>query len=255
LQAGQKLTELAGPMSGRSIHLNPAANAATVDALKGLFSGSGLAGQYNKGAMGTALGFDFYTNQAIPVITCGSRIAAGETTITNTVAVQGQQTVDLTGNTTKTYKAGDVFSIANVNWVNPLTKQLVGLAQFTLTADVTLAAGVKTACAISVPLYTTGGHQNIDAFPQAGAACTFVGVASTAYARNIAMVDEAVAFANVELQVPGGVDFAAAETEEGVSLRIVRAYDISSDSLLTRVDVAFGAAVLRPEWVCQIIGA
>ena len=84
---------------------------------------------------------------------------------------------------------------------------------------------------------------------------TFIGTASTAYDRNIYMADEAVAFANVELQVPGGVDFGATETQDGISLRIVRAYDIGDDVMKTRVDLAFGAAILRPEWVGQIIGA
>ena len=257
LQAAQKLQEQGAPFGMFSAHINPAANAATVDALKGLFNSQAqVAGQYSKGLMAKdTLGFDFYMNQAISRITCGSRIAAGESTVTNTVSVQGQATIDITGNTTKTYAAGDMFVISSVNWVNPLTKQTLGQAQFCLTEAVTLVAGVKTACKISVPLYTTGGHQNIDAFPQGGATLTFVGVASTAYDRNIALADDSVAFANVELQIPGGVDYAASETQDGISLRIVRAYDISDDTLKTRVDVAFGAAVLRPEWITQIIGA
>lgn len=256
LQAAQKLQEAGAPFNSASIHINPAANAATVDALKGLFNATAAVGsQYTKGLMGTALGLDFFVNQAIPRITCGSRVAASESSVTNTITTQGQATIDITGSGTKTYAAGDVFTIANVNWVNPLTKAVVGPAQFTLTEAVTLVGGVKTACKISTPLYSTGGHQNIDAMPQANAAITFVGTASTAYDRNVYMADEAMAFANVELAVPGGVDFAASETQDGISLRIVRAYDISSDTILTRVDTAFGAAALRPEWIGQLIGA
>lgn len=255
LQAGQQLTERSAPEDGRSVHINPAANAATVDALKGLFADQKqLGGQYTKGLMGTAFGFDFYVNQAIPVITCGTRVASSEATVKTTVSTEGATTMVLTGLTTKTIKAGDMFTIAAVYAVNPLTKQSTGsLAQFVVTADVTAVGGDATVT-VKTPIYSTGGHQNVDAFPQANAAIVWLGTASTAYPRNIYTCKDAVAFANVELQVPGGVDFAAAETVDGISLRVIRQYDSAYDTIKTRFDVAFGGAVLRPEWVGQLIG-
>lgn len=256
LQAGQKLSEMASPVDGRSIHVNPAANAAMVDALKGLFNSQATLGkQYNKGLMAAdTLGFDWYMNQSIPVLTTGSRAASAETTVKTTVATQGATQIVLTGLTTKTIKAGDMFTIANVNAVNPLTKALTGSAfMFVVTADVTAVAGDATVT-VATPMYTTGGHQNMDAFPQGTAAVTYLGTASTAYPRNIAMVDEAVAFANVELQVPGGVDFAASMTEDNISIRVIRQYSATTDAIVTRFDVAYGGAVLRPEWICQVTG-
>lgn len=258
LQAGQKLTELSAPLDGRSVHINPAANAATVDALKALFADQRqLGAQYTKGLMGNAFGFDFYTNQAIPVIACGTRTASSSVTVKTTVSTEGATTIVLSGTTGCTYTAGDMFTIADVYAVNPLTKQSTGaLAQFVVTALATAGTTGTYDATVTVktPMYSTGGHQNISAFPQATAAVTFLGTASTSYPRNIYTCQDAVAFANVELQVPGGVDFAAAETVEGISLRVVRYYTGSSDTISTRFDVAFGGAVLRPEWVGQLIG-
>lgn len=54
--------------------------------------------------------------------------------------------------------------------------------------------------------------------------------------------------------MPNGVDFAARETYDGISMRIVRAYDINTDALPCRIDVLWGADILRPELACRIAG-
>jgi hypothetical protein len=56
------------------------------------------------------------------------------------------------------------------------------------------------------------------------------------------------------LRVPNGVDFAARETMDNVSMRIVSDYDIVNDVFLTRIDVLWGILVQRPEFCCRITG-
>jgi hypothetical protein len=73
---------------------------------------------------------------------------------------------------------------------------------------------------------------------------------------NIAMHEQAFGLAYVPLEMPQGVDFAAVETDPdtGISIRIVRQWDINSDKFKTRADVMYGWAPLRPEWACKILG-
>ena len=54
--------------------------------------------------------------------------------------------------------------------------------------------------------------------------------------------------------MPGGTDFAARETYDGISMRIVRQYDITNDAYPCRIDVLAGWAALRPEMSCVIWG-
>jgi hypothetical protein len=51
---------------------------------------------------------------------------------------------------------------------------------------------------------------------------------------------EAFAFATADLVMPKGVDFAAREVMDGISMRIVRQYDINSDKFPCRLDVLYG---------------
>jgi hypothetical protein len=52
--------------------------------------------------------------------------------------------------------------------------------------------------------------------------------------------------------MPQGVDFAARKVMDGISLRVVRNYDIVNDKFPCRIDVLFGYKCVRPEWACRI---
>jgi len=47
--------------------------------------------------------------------------------------------------------------------------------------------------------------------------------------------------------MPRGVDFAAREVMDGISMRIVSDYDITTDAFPTRIDVLYGFKTLRPQ--------
>ena len=102
-------------------------------------------------------------------------------------------------------------------------------------------------------IVTSGGRQNVTASPTNGGAVVKVGGASAVYKPSLAYHKDAFAFATADLVMPGGVDFAAREVMDGVSMRIVRQYDINNDKFPARLDVLFGFKTIRPELACRIL--
>ena len=258
LQAQQKLNESAAGMAPRYATVNPAANAGLVNGLSGFFNPTDtISKQFKNGMMGTGvLGFDeINMSQSIKVHTTGTRAATGAT-LTTTVATQGQATVDITGTGSQTIVVGDVFTIASVFAVNPQTRESTGsLQQFVCTALNTASSGAYTSVAISPAIYTsTSALATVDSFPVAAAAIVFVGTASTAYPQNIIYHKDAITFATADLVLPTGVDMAARAVHNGISLRIIRDYDINNDRMPCRIDVLYGFSTIRPPMACRLWG-
>lgn len=256
LQAQQKLNENAAVMSPRYATVNPAANAGLVEGMKGLFNPTDtISKQFKNGMMGTGvLGFDeINMSQSIKQHTTGSRVATGNT-VTTTVTSQGASSIALTIGSNLTVKAGDVFTVANCFAVNPQTRESTGsLFQFVALADAT-ASG--TAITVSVaPIYTAANAlATVDSFPASGAAVVFVGAASSQYAQNLVYHKDAITFATADLLLPQGVDMAARAVHNGISLRVVRQYDINNDRMPCRIDVLYGFNTIRPQMGCRIWG-
>jgi hypothetical protein len=258
LQAQQKLNESAAPMSPRYATVNPAANAGLVNGLSGFFNPVGtISRQFKTGMMGEGvLGYDeMNMSQSIVNHTTGSR--AGTILVNETVSTQGQATITLDGFTSNTtVTVGDVFTMAGVYAVNPQTRLSTGsLQQFVVTAAQTAATADMVDMAISPPMYTSSNAlATIDAFPANNAAVTFVGVASTTYPQNLVYHKNAITLATADLFLPQGVDMASRQVHNGISMRIVRDYDINNDRMPCRVDVLYGFNTIRPPMACRIWG-
>ena len=257
LQAQQKLNESAAPMSPRYATVNPAANAGLVNGLSGFFNPVGtISRQFKTGMMGEGvLGYDeMNMSQSIVNHTTGSR--AGTILVNETVSTQGQATITLDGfSAGTTVTAGDVFTMG-VYAVNPQTRLSTGsLQQFVVTAAQTAAGGDMVNMAISPPMYTAANAlATIDAFPANNAAVTFVGTASTVYPQNLVYHKNAITLATADLLLPQGVDMASRQVHNGISMRIVRQYDINNDRMPCRVDVLYGFNTIRPPMACRIWG-
>ena len=259
LQAQQKLNESAAGMAPRYATVNPAANAGLVNGLSGFFNPTDtISKQFKNGMMGTGvLGFDeINMSQSIKVHTTGSR--AGTILVNGAVSTQGQSTISIDGLTgaTDTVTVGDVFTIANVFAVNPQTRESTGsLQQFVVTAAQTGVSNALANMAISPPIYTsTSALATVDSFPADNAAVTFVGTASTSYPQNMIYHKDAIAFATADLVLPTGVDMAARAVHNGISMRVVRAYDINNDRMPCRIDVLYGFSTIRPQMACRLWG-
>ena len=257
LQAQQKLNESAAVMSPRYATVNPAANAGLVEGLKGLFNPvNTISRQFKNGLMGEGvLGLEeINMSQSIKQHTTGSR--TGAHTVTTTVSTQGQATINITGTGTQTIAAGDVFTIANVYAVNPQTRESTGsLQQFVVTEAATAAGGAYTAVKIAPAIYTSSNAlATVDSFPQASATVTFLGSASTQYPQNLVYHKDAISFATADLLLPQGVDMASRQVHNGISMRVVRQYDINNDRLPCRIDVLYGFSAIRPPMAVRMWG-
>jgi hypothetical protein len=256
LQAQQKLNENAAVMSPRYATVNPAANAGLVEGMKGLFNPTDtISRQFKNGMMGMGvLGFEeINMSQSIKQHTTGSW---GTTiTVTTTVATEGTTSlgISFTGSS-KTWNVGDVFTIAGVYSVNPQTRESTGsLQQFTVTAA---ASGSSTATlSVSPAIYTSANAlATVDSFPVATAVVTMLGSSATQYAQNLVYHKDAITFATADLLLPQGVDMASRQVHNGISMRVVRQYDINNDRLPCRIDVLYGYSTIRPAMACRIWG-
>lgn len=248
LLAGAALDQNLAPKMDRKIILDPLTQARTVSSLAGLFNPQRKIGdQYETGMITTdTLGFDWMSDQTTVVHTTGTFSAGtvnGANQTGNTLVVNA-----ITG----TLNQGDIINVAGVNAINRLTGLTYGtLQQFVVTAPV--ASG-----ATSIPIYPAivpapAAFNTVTASPANTAAITLVIPASTSYRQNLAYYPEAFTLATADLEMPtsGVVESARAEFD-GVTMRLITGYDVMSDNLITRMDILYGFAAIRPEWSCIV---
>jgi len=240
--------------------LTQAANAALVEGMKGFFNPTDtISRQFKNGLMGQGvLGYnEVAMSQSIVNHTTGTRSASATLTVGSTISTEGASAIAINGDTgSATFKAGDVFTIAGVYAVNPQTRQSTGsLQQFVVTADATASSGNWATVNVSPAIYTSANAlATVDAFPQSGAAVTVLGAASTSYPQNLVYQKDAITFATADLLMPQGVDMASRQVHNGISLRIVRQYDINNDRMPCRIDVLYGYSVIRAPMAARIWG-
>jgi len=226
------------------LRINTQDNVDMVDSLKGLFQQSTqIANQYIDGVMGTSAGYEWAENTHLSTYLRGA--ATNAYTVTS---ISGNQLV--VGAGTGASNAGDVFTIQNVFRVHPETKATTNvLQQFVLLSA--NAGGVATWTISPTPV-ATGGTQNVSALPAGGATIAFAGTLSTASGISLAYHPDAFTFASADLEMPRGVDMASRAAKDGISIRLVRQYDISTDFMPTRLDVLWGISVIRPQLACRL---
>jgi hypothetical protein len=255
LAAQQKLNENAAVMSPRYATVNPAANAGLVEGMKGLFNPTDtISKQFRNGMMGTGvLGYDeINMSQSIKQFTTGTRAATGTVTAA-AITSEGATTLSLTVGSGETLVPGDVFTIADCFAVNPQTRESTGsLFQFVVVASST----ATTTATVTVAAIYSAAHAlaTVNALPANAKAVVFVGAASSQYAQNLVYHKDAITFATADLLLPQGVDMASRQVHNGISLRIVRQYDINNDRLPCRIDVLYGYSAIRPQMACRIWG-
>lgn len=264
LSAGQRLDENGAPIDEkRMLVLPPSLQTAFLGAGLTLFNDQAeLSKQYIRGRMGRAAGFMWSMDQNMPTHTTGA--IDGTPLVNSTSAADGDTQIAFDGTSTASitgaYKAGDVITFAGVYEVNPQSKVSNGvLKQFVVTADCNASSNAGTVH-FSPAFQSTGQYQNISALPANDAAIKLFGAATT-YASKTSPVGmayhrDAFALGMADLPLPGGVDMAARAKDEdaGLSIRIVRAYDINNDVFPCRLDVLYGWKTLYPELAARVQG-
>lgn len=253
--AGRKvLQDALTPLNDRTANLNTQDNVDLIDGLKGLFNDqSTISKQYKEGYMGRTAGFDFVENTMWPAHTRGAANTAYTTdTRTSALATDGTEYSTLTvASGSGSWAVGDVFTIANVYRVHPETKVSTGvLRQFTITA---VSSGGAGSISISPGIILGGAKQNTTIpTTSATAAITVAGTASTAVGTSLLYQSGAFAFATADLVMPDGVDWKAREVFDGISMRMIRQYDINNDKFPTRLDVLYGYKTLRQQLAVRL---
>lgn len=237
--------------------VGPQVEANLVDASKALFhSGKEVEKQYEEGKMGMFGGMKFSMDQNINSHTVGP---LGGTPLVNGASQTGASLITdgWTAAAAARLVAGDIFTIAGVYHVNPQSKVSTGvLQQFVVTADVSSNGSGQLTVAISPSIITSGATQTVSGSPADNAAITVLGAASAVSPTHLIYHRDAFTLGCADLELPGGVDFAARVSSEkvGLSIRVVRNYDITNDRFPCRLDVLYGWKEIYPQLACRVQG-
>lgn len=246
----EKLKKNLAPLDGDLIALldSTAINSAN-NARKGLFVYPGKS--YRDGVVTEADGFTYKESNLLPTHTRGTQTGTFTVATTSTTA---DTTIALTGTSGGTLKAGDIFTVANVFAVHPITKVTLNyLQQFVVTADNTASGTAYTGVAISPAINQSATSiQNINRLPTSGDVVTIIGAASTGYTQNLAFNKQAFRVASVPLMKPADAHMVAQETVDGMTVRVWMGSQILTDKMVLRLDFLGAFCAVRPEWACRI---
>lgn len=261
----QNLDQRSVPQGNRSAVLAPADYWAMAGSQTSLFSQQITNKAYRNGSIGMVGGADTYMSQNAPTFTTGPK---GGSPVVN--GANQNTTYDLTGANTQTLitngwtaaaaarvVVGDVFTIAGVFDVNPVTKAVLPiLKQFTVAPGSTLASdgSGNLTMTIAPQIITSGAQQNVSAAPANSAALTFVGTASTAYSNALMFDKNAFALCMVPMvRPPGSVDCSRV-SKNGISIRVIPYYDGTNDVSNWRLDCIFGTKTVDRRLAVRVSG-
>lgn len=278
-RAAQKLDEEAVPQDERCIVLNPAGHWSLANALRTLYVTDVAKPIVTKGYLARIANFQVYMDQNVYTHRTGQwgtdsgcdgtgiEVAtaqhASTAVVVNSIALCDFD-VGAQASASGTYalKAGDIFTIAGVYAVNPVSGESTGsLRQFVVTADVShVGTGTATeipatSIQISPGLADSGPYKTVSTMPAGGAAVDILGNIYRMYPQNLAFHKNAFGLVMVPLEMPSGA-WGARATEEktGISIRVVKDYDINTDEEVCRLDILYGVKTLYPELACRIWG-
>jgi hypothetical protein len=250
--ADERLTRLAGNYGDKTMILDPAVARALRAATTNTFNptpDNEIARMFKTGYIGKVTGFgDTYQSMSLYSHTSG--VWAGTVEVTSAVTADAS-TLTLTCTSGDTFVAGDIFDIAAVYDLNPMTLRSTGtLKQFVVTQSVTASSTSQT-ISIYPGIVLTGPYQNVDAAPAAGADLTmFRGTAAPTSAhsgvQSLALGRDAFLMVGIKLENPkaSSVEMISESTDPdtGLSLSYLRMIDPVSRKMINRFDMAFGFA-------------
>lgn len=266
-KAPERMDQTAVMAAGRSAFLSPADHWGMLGTQTGLYISGPASSAYRDGDLGRIGGVDTFSSQNVQSITTGTRagtilIDLSITTSTTTYASVKdtmQQTIHMDGFTgaTDTVKAGEVFTIAGVYDVNPVTKaRLPYLKQFTVVSDATMSAN-EGDVVIYPAMIWSGAFKNVDVVGVSdlnNQAVTFLGSASTVYPQNLVFHKNAFALAVVPMVSPPGAVDVARKSYKGTSVRMIPFYNGSTDVSTFRLDILYGLKAIDPRLATRISG-
>ena len=269
--ARTKLNNFAAPMDDRTFLLNPLAEQKIGNALYTAFNPQkNISDIYRTGAMGAALGADWFMDQNVYTHTVGTLTG---TPLVNGGSQSGSSIITDGWTSGDSLNQGDIVSFGAASGaaastgsfaVNPQSYQSTGqLAQFVVTATTTTTGSMTIPIS---PAMVGPGNQttNVTNLPADNAvvlvfdtlAASFSGITGKSTPQNLHFNKDFGTLVRVDLPEPGGTDMAKVmSSKQGrVSCRVIRQYQATTDQWIQRIDVLYGVAVLRQELACRIAG-
>jgi hypothetical protein len=267
-RVAERFDVTAVPQDGRKAILSPSDHWAVAGAQTALYMQQMASKAYRSGAIGEIAGIETYKSNNLRTHTFGPRggtpLVNGAsqnvayTAVKDTAAVGGIQSLITDGWTAAAaarVAAGDVFTIAGVYDVNPVTKAtLTHLKQFVVQSAGSSDGSGNLTLSICPAIITSGAFQTVSAVPADNAALTFVGTASAGVADNLAFHKNAFALAMVPMEKPEGAVRCARESYKGLNVRLIPFYDGVNDISKWRLDVLFGVKTLDERLAVRIGG-
>jgi len=255
----ERMDEYANPTGQRCAVLSPADHWGLVGNQTSLLQDRLVREAYVEGALGKIGGVDTYMAQNVPTHTVGADVDSG-TPVTNGA---GQETTyaaskdtdtftlitdGWTNDTTGVIAVGDVFTIAGIYAVNPVTKAtLPFLKQFTVASTSDLDSGASTGpltITASPAAIASGAHKTISGTIGDGKALVFQGSEGTGYRQNLFFCPEAFALVSVPLVNPPGAVDVGRRSYKGTNVRVIPVYDGTNDVSKWRLDVLYGTKTI-----------
>lgn len=267
----QRMTEMAVPRNERRAALTSEAFHKIAGTLTTLNMPKQAADAWASGEIGNIAGFNTHESVNIRSHQVGTKAGTplvnggGQNTLYAASMKTGVQTLSLKGFTASSagvLREGDVFTIAGVFAVNPVPGEggagktvLPYLQQFVVRQSVVNSdASGNAVVTIAPAIITSGPYQTVSAAPADSAAISVVGAANQVTPQNLCFHKNALALVTVPLEMPDGCAWKAQESHDGLSVRIVKDYDINSDAEIVRVDVLFGWEAIYPDLAVRLDG-
>lgn len=256
---GAIMTDAGVPQAGRFAVHGTDASLALADGLKGVYVQGKAKTAFEEAEIGKYAQFMNYESVHAPTHTVGVAtgtplVNGGSQGVTYAAAKdswsQSLITDGWTNSTTGILKAGDIFTIAGVNAVNPVSKQSTGRLQtFTVLADANSGASTGPATlTISPPIITSGAYQTVTAAPADNAAITVkTGTGGTSYKQSLLLHPKAFALVTRPLKIATAAGVKTS-TKAGnkVTISCTEWVDGSTLQHNMRFDMLFGVKCLDP---------
>lgn len=260
---GQKLDEVACPKDDRRLVNGPAAHWSLAGGLLSLYQPVIVKDVKEGAALGRFGGFDTFMDQNIQSQTAGvaAGFTASVTVDTSGGVADGTTSFTVTNSTGSNiaFNVGDVITIAGIYEANPVSKQaLTYLKQLTVTAATGTIANSGTATLSFAPALYAGSGQSGEPGPQncsvSSTANNKVVTMAASHVANIAFHKNAFALAMVPLELPDGAPFKARQSYDGLSVRVIKDYDVTNDIEIIRLDILYGVKTIYPELAVRLMG-
>lgn len=253
----ERLDEYAVPQDNRCAVLSPADHWALVGSQTALFNDTINKPAYREGMTGMVGGVDMYMTQNVATHTVGSdasgtvnQAITSATTTYASVKDTMQQTITVSS---LNLNPGDVFTIADVYAVNPVTK-----AKLSIQKQFVCISYSSNSLTFYPAMIWSGAFQNIAVTTGVTdldtKAITAVGTAGTGYRQNMVFHKNAFALVTVPLVSPPGAVDVGRQTYKGTSVRVIPVYDGTNDTSAWRLDVLYGVKAIDPRLATRLYG-